>query len=177
MGRVDLMVIETPRIEGVTRKLERAQRRAQEESNRTMRSLRQQVELGYREAAPEDTGQLARGLHAALSFRSVRLDDLGRAASVTRITMRSTGHTRDGFNYLPVSRFGHIRQVIEPRHRKQMKVYYLGRAMPYLLRRRVSGARPSHDWVIEGERRARALVRVHARGLAVRIKEVHRGMV
>jgi hypothetical protein len=153
------MTIETPRLPGLTRDLPREERRVQDKINRTMRLLDVAAENAFQEAAPYDTGALRKSLRSSLFFRG----------NVARITVRVRA-TRDRFNYLPVTRFGHIATVIVPRHRKQMKVYVHGRSNPPILRRSVRGYHPEKDWVDQAGRQVSLLVRSASRELAREIE-------
>ncbi len=81
-----------------------------------------------RQAAPRKRGALERGLR----FTAARTSRLG-------VEVISTVRSPEGFPYTDVTRFGHRKAWIEPRHKKALRT-------PWGPRRRVRGYKPSHDW-------------------------------
>ena len=129
--------------EGQTaRDLTRAERRIQDRVNRAMRRLDRELPIVYRAGAPVDTGALARSITSTIAFR-------GR---LVRVAV-SADAERDGFDYMPVTRWGHTLPVIRPRRKRYMTVHSRGRYARPVLRRRVRGVQHSVDWVDETTRR------------------------
>ena len=106
-----MFTVEAEGVLKMAREYDRAERKIQDKVNRMMRYLQSATESEFDRAVPRDTGQLAKGLRASISFRG----------GIVRITMRSTGADREGYNYLDVTRFGHRRVIIHPRRAKFLK--------------------------------------------------------
>ena len=92
-----------------------------------------------RQTAPRQSGRLGRGLRIAV----------GRRGRGVGIELRSTAQSKDGFPYTGVTRFG--RGPVEPR-RKQALAFAVGGK--HLVRKRVRGYKPSHDWADDTMRAA-----------------------
>ena len=123
----------------------RQQRAVQDGIIREFRTLRGRLQNAYEDAAPVDTGRLHGSIHAAFWTR----------ARQPTITVRATARDPYGFDYLRVTRFGHRKLVILPKHtrrdgrRPMLKVHYAGHRNPHIFvyRPSVRGSRPSFDWV------------------------------
>lgn len=125
----------------LSRDLQRDDVRAKGRVSREMRALAPVVTRIFQVAAPEDTGRLKRSISAKVNAR-------GRFQSI----QISGGALREGFNYLPTTRYGHNKAFISAKVGKKLKVHYLGRRHPtvFALAGRVRGYRPTHDWVEVG---------------------------
>jgi hypothetical protein len=132
----------------------RKQRGVQDNINRTMRQMARDLEPVYATYAPVDTTELKRSIDTRVSFRAARV----------RITVTADA-SRDGFNYLAVTRFGHVKTFITPRRRKAMKVYVHGRFATPIRRHMVRGYRPRVDWVEVATRHASHIYERHERDL------------
>lgn len=89
-----------------------------------------------RQAAPERSSALARGLRAVP----------GRGGRIS-VEVVSTAKSEDGYPYTGVTRFGHRKAWIEPTHKKALRT-------PWGPRRRVRGYRPAGDWADTAHRLA-----------------------
>jgi len=165
MPRYDLIRVETrggaeaDRV--LARDFDRAQRRLQDELNRTMRRIGEEVEPIYRAYAPVDQGNLAGSIESVFSFRAARI----------RLTVTAEGFA-GGFNYLRITREGHVTPFVRPRRRFAMKVYINGRGTVPILRRSVRGYRPKTDWVEDATKLADRVIDTEERRLSRNIDTV-----
>lgn len=124
--------------------------------------LRQELqgELGSRlvrvsrQAAPERTTALARGLRAVP----------GRAGRIC-VEVISTVKSEDGYPYTGVTRFGHRKRWIEPVRKRALRT-------PWGPRRRVRGYRPAGDWADKAHRLAQPHVERSAQRVGRRLQAV-----
>ena len=84
----------------------------------------------YRSAAPKDTGRLRRGIRA----------ESRNGDGVVTVDARSD----KGFDYVPVTRWGHRKDVIRPVNGQALRFTIGGRV---LYRASVRGYKPTRDWV------------------------------
>lgn len=101
-----------------------------------------------RQAAPEQSGRLSRGLR-------------GRSAGKT-VEVISTVRSPRGYSYTGVTRFGHRQQFITPKRKKALAFSIGGRR---LVRKKVRGYHPSHDWADDAQRLAQPHVARSARNI------------
>lgn len=135
----------------LARDFDRAQRRTQDNLNRMMRELDRELPPIFKRAAPKDTRALARSIDSKLLFRG----------SAIKLSVTADARRR-GFNYLPVTRYGHLVPFITAR-RGKLTVFVGGRRSrgKMILRPKVRGYRPNVDWVEIGTALARPVI-VHA---------------
>jgi len=139
----------------LVRDFDRLQRAIQDNLNMMMRRLAAEAEAVYQFAAPVDTGELRDTIRAIISFRA------------QRIRIEVGAHAlRGDFDYLEVSRFGHITPKIVPRRAKRLTAHVFGRHQPPLLMRSVKGYRAVTDWVADGTVAAQTLVDTEQRLLS-----------
>jgi len=144
----------TGHLRSLAEELRTADAKVQRQINRTMRMLAADLEPIYATYAPVDTRELKRSIDTRVSFRAARV----------RVTV-TAGGMRDGFNYLAVTRIGHVRAIIRPRRKKAMKVYVHGRFASPILRSQVRGYHPRRDWVEVATRHASHIYEGHERRL------------
>lgn len=88
--------------------------------------------------APHRTGRLERGIQA-------RVRSYGGRVSVEVL---STARSDEGFDYLPVTRFGHREAIIYPTHKKALAFLVPGPSGGrVIVRKSVKGYHPAVDWV------------------------------
>ena len=107
-----------------------------------------------RQAAPERTQALARGLRARPS-----------SGSLLGVEVVSTVRSAEGYDYTGVTRFGHRKRWIEPVHKKALRT-------PWGPRRRVRGYRPRGDWADTAHRLAQPHIARSADRIGRRILSV-----
>jgi hypothetical protein len=93
------------------------------ESTRTVRAY-----------APHRSGRLERGLQGRVRSYGGRIS----------IEITSTARSDAGYDYLPVTRFGHRKAIITPVHARALKIQT---PEGVIFRKSVRGYRPDHDWV------------------------------
>ena len=103
-----------------------------------------------RQAAPERSSRLSRGLQGRPSVRG----------GGTAIEVVSTVRSPRGYNYTGVTRFGHRTRWIVPKRKKALAFSIGGK---HLVRKRVRGYRPSHDWAADAHRLAQPHIARSAR--------------
>lgn len=86
--------------------------------------------------APHRSGRLERGIKARVRSYGGRII----------LEVLSTARSDEGFDYLPVTRFGHRVPFIFPVKAKALKI---PTAEGVIFRKWVRGYRPTHDWVEE----------------------------
>lgn len=153
MARVGL----TARVEGnVSRSLLRGSRAVRGILRREIHGdlLRRLVRVS-RQAAPERTGALARGLRGVPAGLGVEVI--------------STVRSPRGFPYTGVTRFGHNVRWIVPKRKKALAFEVGGQR---IIRRRVRGYRPSHDWADDALRLAEPHVQRAARRIGLELEAV-----
>jgi hypothetical protein len=129
----------------------RAQRRLQDAIIREFRPLGRRIEFTFLRHAPADRGfegGIRSRLHAAVAFN---------IASRPTVTVRTTARDPEsGYAYLNVTRFGHRKLVIFPKHARALAVHYAGHRNPHLIAWRpyVDGYQPVTDWVEDAGREA-----------------------
>jgi len=138
----------------ISEDLDTALRRAQDRMDDHMRRLDAELVPIYERFAPVDTGRLRRGIESSMFFR-------GR---LVRITVSAVAE-REGFDYLPVTRFGHVQRVLRPKKGKFLKAHIHGRQKTPVLLKTVRGYRPPYDWVELATVAAEGLAAAHARAL------------
>lgn len=135
----DVFVVQ---VEGVGRKgqlasaFSKRQREVQNRINRTMRTLEKVLPMTFKSLAPRDTEELVDSIEGVAFFR----------ANAVRVSVRARA-VRDGFDYLPVTRYGHRVAEIRNKTKRAMTVYPKGRHGRRVLRTKVRGYRPASDWV------------------------------
>lgn len=112
-----------------------AERKVQNRINRTMRLLDAEAVPVIQSHAPHDTGELGKSIEGTIRFRG----------DVVQVTF-SARAVRDGFNYLPVTRFGHRQAEIRPKRARRLAVHVNGRRQHPIFRRSVRGYAPRQDW-------------------------------
>lgn len=105
-----------------------------------------------RQAAPERSGRLARGLQGRPSARG----------GGTAVEVISTVRSPRGYSYTGVTRFGHRQQFITPKRKKALAFSIGGKR---LVRKKVRGYHPSHDWADDAQRLAQPHVARSARNI------------
>jgi hypothetical protein len=122
----------------LARDFSRAQRHLQDEIVRAVRELGADARDAAERYAPEDTRDLIEALVSVPYF--------GRAGE-PRATVRvgrlrgHRGAKRDNHDYLNVTRFGHRKSVIYPKHKRALKVHIEGHRNPHaaIVRASVTG--------------------------------------
>jgi hypothetical protein len=140
----DIFRIEVEGAGPVAAKFSRAQRRLQDSIIQEFRPLGRRLQAIYLAHAPSDRGfegGIRSRLHAAVNFVT---------AGKPTITVRTTARdSESGYAYLNVTRFGHRKLVIFPKHAKALAVRYAGHRNPHIIAWRpyVEGYHPDSDWV------------------------------
>jgi len=112
-----------------------------------------------RQAAPEASGKLQRGLHSEVRLRAGRVG----------IEIRSTARSDTGYPYTGVTRVGHRSAYIEPRSKQALAFMIGGRQ---LIRKRVRGYHPSHDWAEDAHFASKPHVVLAARRIGRQLQAV-----
>lgn len=88
--------------------------------------------------APHRSGALERGIQAQVRSYGGRVT----------VALYSTARSDEGFDYMPVTRFGHRVAFIYPKHAKALRFIPEGRPSGKpIFRAWVRGYKPTHDWV------------------------------
>lgn len=91
--------------------------------------------------APHRSGRLERGIKARVRSYGGRII----------LEVLSTARSDEGFDYLPVTRFGHKQAIIYPKTKKALAFRIGGPGAPsggkVIVRAWVRGYKPDHDWV------------------------------
>jgi hypothetical protein len=167
----DVFRIEVEGAGPVAAKFSRAARRLQDTIIQEFRPLGRRLEAVYVAHAPSDRGMeggIRARLHAAVNFVT---------AGKPTITVRATARDPEsGYAYLRVTRFGHRKLVIFPKHARALAVHYAGHRNPHLVEFRpyVEGYHPDRDWVKDAEREAERDVAAAELRLGRRIEVVTR---
>ncbi|WP_297776463.1 hypothetical protein [Mycobacterium sp.] len=149
--RNDLLLRATFEGEGpVAAAFTRTERAAQDATIREVRRLGRVLEDTYREHAPEDSGRVRGSIRAAPFFND---------PSQPRTSIYAYARDpKNGYDYLPVTRFGHRVLAIVPKVKRALTVHADGRDLagdgPYFLAPVVSGYHPFTDWVDDAEQQA-----------------------
>jgi hypothetical protein len=113
--------------------------------------------------APRRSGRLERNIRARVRSYGGRII----------LEVVSTARSDEGFDYLPVTRFGHKQAIIYPRHAKALAFRVGGPGAPsggkVIVRAWVRGYKPDHDWVELAHDAMRELMDEAARNLGRRI--------
>lgn len=145
----DLYRIELEGAGPVAAKFTRAQRKLQDAIIAELRPLGRELEAIFLAHSPSDRGfegGIRSRLHAAVNFVT---------AGQPTVTVRATARDPEsGYAYLNVTRFGHRKLVIFPKHAKALAVRYLGHRNPHIIAWRpyVEGYHPESDWVEDASR-------------------------
>jgi hypothetical protein len=153
----------------------RAQRQLQDELIAELRAFGREAQVVFVEEAPSDTDELREKITVVPFF--------GRAAR-PRISVRvrpdvegHQGGSVDGYDYLRVTRRGHLSDRIHPKTARALKVHLEGHRNQHIFvfRRSVSGvpgrkSRWTGDWVVPAAERAERLSLASERRLGRRIE-------
>lgn len=167
----DLYRIEVEGAGPVAAKFSRAARRLQDTIIAEFRPLGRSLEWTFIRRAPSDRGfegGIRSRLHAAVNFVT---------ASKPSITVRATARDPEsGYAYLGVTRQGHRKLVIFPKHARALAVRYLGHRNPHVIAWRpyVEGYHPTRDWVEDAARDAEREVEAVQLRLGRRIEVITR---
>jgi hypothetical protein len=128
----------------------RTERATQDATIREVRRLGRVFEDVYRTHAPDDSGRLRGSIRAAPFFND---------PSQPRTSIYAYARDpKNGYDYLPVTRFGHRVLTIVPKVKRALTVHADGRDLagegPYFLAPSVRGYHPFTDWVEDAEREA-----------------------
>jgi hypothetical protein len=121
----------------------RGQRRIQNTIIQEFRRMGRQVEQTYRDHAPRDRGIVRERTQAFVYF--------GRA-SEPQVTVRTFARDPESrYAYVRVTRWGHRKLAIFPRHSKALKVHIAGHRNPhiFIFRPNVDSASPPTDWAAD----------------------------
>ena len=158
----DLIAIEVVGEDKLVGDMDASERRVQAQINRTMREVQRLVLPILRAEAPRETGRLASSIQGTIFFRG----------GVVRVTFRVPPTRRGAFDYVPVTRFGHLTARIYPVRKKALTVPGRGRAGRTVLRSSVAGYRPSRDWVDEAAQKAEPVIAREVRQLGNELNTV-----
>lgn len=86
-----------------------------------------------RQFAPHRSGRLDRGLQSRVRSHGGRIT----------VEILSTARSQEGYDYLPVTRFGHRVAIIRPKRAKALRIPL---ASGVIFRKYVRGYRPKRDW-------------------------------
>lgn len=147
------------------RDLDRVARGLQDDINAELRAYGLEAEAVYRDHAPKDTDQLQGNIRAVPFFRTIR-------PRLRVVVEPLEGHGGDGRDYLAVTRRGHRKKKIAPRHRKALKVYVMGHRNPHIFvfRANVKGVSGINDWVSRADPQLQGLEANMERRLGRRIE-------
>lgn len=168
---MDLIRIEVQGAGPVAAKFSRGARRLQDAIIAEFKPLGRQLEWKFIRHAPADRGfegGIRSRIHAAVNFIT---------AGQPTVTVRATARDPEsGYAYLNVTRFGHRRTVIFPKHANALAVHYAGHRNPHLIAWRpyVEGYHPTSDWVEDATRDAESDIAAVQLRLGRRIETVTR---